>query len=263
MINYLNDLYVNFVYFFIRGRSIHPFCSKIKKDPLQTECTDDRNSVALCNLVKHEFPLPKEYQNFDTLNYVHEDDLEYYGGSVQLADHCPYIQEFTWRSKNVVVRGSQCKFEENNPHKEKNFALEAYGGQHSKCFEHTEKMWEERNCHQTREWQNWGSGCYKYSCSGGRLHIHISNYTYECFHPGQELNIRVFDMNWLKIGAIVCPSCKDLCGKEFAALGQSCKKPEEAPSSYYYPKDLLKCGVKAHMPSILVFITFVSLKLHF
>lgn len=45
-----------------RGRSIHPFCSKVKRDPLQTECTDDRNSVALCNLIRHEFALPKEYQ---------------------------------------------------------------------------------------------------------------------------------------------------------------------------------------------------------
>jgi len=60
-------------------------------DPLQTECTDDRNSVALCNLVKHEYALPQEYQNFDSLNHVH-DNLEFYGGSVSLSDYCPYIQ---------------------------------------------------------------------------------------------------------------------------------------------------------------------------
>lgn len=45
-----------------RGKSIHPFCNKVKQDPLQTECTDDRSSVALCNLVKHQQPLPKKYQ---------------------------------------------------------------------------------------------------------------------------------------------------------------------------------------------------------
>lgn len=233
-----------------RGRSIHPFCSKIKRDPLQTECTDDRNSVALCNLVKHEYPLPEEYQNFDSLTHVH-DELEFYGGSVSLADHCPYIQEFTWRSKNVVVRGSQCGFPENNPHKEKNFALEKYGEQ-SKCFEHTEKMWEERSCHQTREWQHWGSGCYTYSCSSGRLHIHVSNYTYECFHAGQELNIRVLESNWLHHGAIMCPPCKELCGEE-------CKKSEEAPSSNYYPKDNLKCQATAIVPSILFYFAFLLL----
>lgn len=98
-----------------RGRSIHPFCSKVKRDPLQTECTDDRNSVALCNLIRHEYPLPKMYQNFDFINNVPEGEEEYYGGSVTLADFCPFIQEFTWRSKNVIVRGSQCQFDDNNP----------------------------------------------------------------------------------------------------------------------------------------------------
>ena len=34
-----------------------------------------------------------------------------------LADYCPYIQEFTWRSNNVVVRGSHCMYGENNPSK--------------------------------------------------------------------------------------------------------------------------------------------------
>lgn len=183
---------LNFIFIFPnRGRSIHPFCSKVKRDPLQTECTDDRNSVALCNLIRHEKPLPKEYQNFDQIAYVNSGEEEYYGGSVSLADHCPYIQEFTWRSKNVVVRGSHCQFEDNNPsslhrknqlefslfnfhhfhiESEKNFALESYGA-NSKCFDHSEKMWEERSCRQTREWQHWGSGCYKYKCDNRRLHI--------------------------------------------------------------------------------------------
>lgn len=57
---YRNDYMRIFKYF--RGKSIHPFCNKVKQDPLQTECTDDRSSVALCNLVKHSQPLPKKYQ---------------------------------------------------------------------------------------------------------------------------------------------------------------------------------------------------------
>lgn len=103
--------------FFCRGRTIHPFCSKVKRDPLQTECTDDRNSVALCNLIRHSHPLPKMYQNFDFISNVEPGEEEYYGGSVTLADFCPFIQEFTWRSKNIIVRGSQCQFEDNNPSK--------------------------------------------------------------------------------------------------------------------------------------------------
>ena len=71
----------------------------------------------VCNLVRHTTPLPAQYQNFDSLAHVPVGEEGYYGGSVSLADHCPYIQEFTWRSKNVVVRGSQCQFEDNNPSK--------------------------------------------------------------------------------------------------------------------------------------------------
>lgn len=113
---------------------------------------------------------------------------EFYGGSVALADYCPYIQEFTWRSKNVIVRGSHCQYSENNPSElysfesflvdffclflepDKNFALEKYG-ENSRCFEHTNQMWEERSCGQMRQWQHWGSGCYGYRCQNGRLHI--------------------------------------------------------------------------------------------
>lgn len=41
------------------------------------------------------------------------------------------------------------------------------------CFDHSQDMWEERSCHQTREWQHWGSGCYEYKCEHGRLHIMV------------------------------------------------------------------------------------------
>lgn len=54
-------------------------------------------------------------KNFDCIQYVSSGSEGYYGGSVTLADYCPYIQEFTWRHKDVVVRGSHCQFKENNP----------------------------------------------------------------------------------------------------------------------------------------------------
>ncbi|KAJ8880904.1 hypothetical protein PR048_017377 [Dryococelus australis] len=44
------------------GQSIHPFCNKVKRDPLETECTIDRSSVALCNLVGHQEKVPLMYQ---------------------------------------------------------------------------------------------------------------------------------------------------------------------------------------------------------
>ncbi|KAG8200700.1 hypothetical protein JTE90_022316 [Oedothorax gibbosus] len=144
------------------GESIHPYCDKVKKDPLETECTDSRDSVALCNLVEYSKDLPSIFQNFDYLPAISEQDIGRYGGSVSLADYCPYIQEFTWKSNNIVVRGSQCQFPENMPQAEKNFALEYYG-QGSKCFNHNKDMWEERTCQQVRQWQHWGSGCYRVS----------------------------------------------------------------------------------------------------
>lgn len=55
------------------------------------------------------------YQNFDRVPQVPSGRTGYYGGSVILADYCPYIQEFTWKSNNVIVRGSHCAFPDNNP----------------------------------------------------------------------------------------------------------------------------------------------------
>ena len=145
----------------LKGKSIHPFCEKVKEEPLETECTDARDAVALCNLRRYDDYLPVMYQNFDSIKGVGSNisSLAKYGGSVSLADYCPYIQEFTWKSKDVVVRGSQCQFVENSPPLDKNFALEFYGP-NSRCFNHKEK-WEERACSQSRQWQHWGSGCYQ------------------------------------------------------------------------------------------------------
>ncbi|KAL3278658.1 hypothetical protein HHI36_016195 [Cryptolaemus montrouzieri] len=224
-----------------RGMSIHPFCNKVKRDPLQTECTDDRTSVALCNLVRHEQVLPKIYQNFDQIKYVEAGEEGYYGGSVSLADYCPYIQEFTWKAKNVIVRGSHCQFAENNPKPEKNFALEKYSNQ-SLCFEHSDHMWEERSCKQMRQWQHWGSGCYGYRCENGRLHILVGNYTYTCYHANQEIYIRIISNEWLHKGAIVCPPCREICASQFAARGESCKVGDEPPPANFYPRDELQCS---------------------
>lgn len=193
-----------------RGFSIHPFCNKVKRDPLQTECTDDRTSVALCNLIEHKEELPKIYQNFDSIQYVESGKEGFYGGSVALADYCPYIQEFTWRSQNVIVRGSHCQYTENNPNPDKNFALEKYG-ENSRCFEHTNHMWEEKSCGQMRQWMHWGSGCYGYRCQNGRLHVLVGNYSYECYHANQEITIRIMSNGWLHKGGIICPPCKEFC----------------------------------------------------
>lgn len=236
------------------GESIHPFCDKVKRDPLQTECSEDRSSVALCNLVKHDDVLPELYQNFDTLNYVQKGDEIYYGSSVSLADYCPYIQEFSWRLNNVVIRGSHCQYDDNNPNNDKNFALESYGVQ-SKCFDHTNEMWEERSCKQTRQWQHWGSGCYVYHCRHARLHISVSNYTYTCFYSHQNISVRIMgEDGWLHTGAIVCPPCNEVCEGVFLKRNESCDDlNQRIPANYVYPGDELHCsGEKFNSIGILV-----------
>ena len=64
LIFYFNILlfYLFIFIILLLGQSIHPFCNKVKRDPLETECTDDRSSVALCNLVQHDNLLPATFQ---------------------------------------------------------------------------------------------------------------------------------------------------------------------------------------------------------
>ncbi|BFZ22523.1 hypothetical protein BsWGS_25562 [Bradybaena similaris] len=98
-----------------RNQSIHPFCDRVKRGQLWTDCAHNRKSVALCNLVEYNQPLLPMYQYFDSLPGIADDDVEKYAGSVALADYCPYLQEFSWTNVyNVPVRGSNCEDSENN-----------------------------------------------------------------------------------------------------------------------------------------------------
>ena len=183
------------------------------------------------------------FQNFDSIPHVSDYDVGFFGGSVALADYCPYIQEFTWRSNNVVVRGSHCMYSENNPSAERNFALEKYGTR-SKCFDHTDKMWEERSCVQVRQWQHWGSGCYQYYCSNdNRLVINVMGRNFTCFYPQQEIPISLMSNEWLHQGSVVCPPCEDICGEELRRRGErGCAGGVLPPKGYVYPTDGLTCG---------------------
>merc|ERR1719361_2921870 len=242
-----------------QGLSIHPYCNKVKRDPLETECTDDRSSVALCNLVQHSNLLPPIFQNFKSIPHVIESDVGFFGGSVALADYCPYIQEFTWRSNNVVVRGSHCMYEENNPSPDRNFALESYGVK-SKCFDHTDKMWEEMNCDQVRQWQHWGSGCYKYHCKNGRLHIEVLNHTFTCFYPQQEIKVSLVAHSWLHSGSLVCPPCQEICESEFRKNGQKCRTGQLPPRTYEYDFDdysKICKGFKSDCNSYLIVVSIL------
>ncbi|XP_045509284.1 leishmanolysin-like peptidase [Colias croceus] len=240
----------------LRRKNPAPFCERIKGEPLRTECSPRRNAVVLCNLVRHDNILPRQYQHFDTLPNVPAGDEAHYGGSVSLADYCPYLQEFTWKHKTVLLRGSRCSYEENTPKTDVNFALENYGP-HSKCFDHSERVWEQKSCRQIREWQHWGSGCYKYKCDGGRLHVVVGNYTYTCYFAGQVLQVRIIQKGWLHKGGVVCPPCRELCGNEFSARNEYCKGGEEAPPPNLYPNDMLTCNATKFTQSAILLLTTI------
>ncbi|CAH0698245.1 unnamed protein product [Spodoptera exigua] len=246
-----------------RRKNPAPFCERIKGNPLRTECSPRRNAVVLCNLVLHDTILPRAYQHFDTLPNVAPGEEAHYGGSVSLADYCPYLQEFTWRHKSVLVRGSRCSYEENTPKSDVNFALENYGA-HSKCFDHSDRVWEQKSCRQIREWQHWGSGCYKYKCESGRLHIVVGNYSYTCFHASQVLQIRIIKKGWLHKGGVVCPPCREVCKEEFASRNEYCKGGEEPLPPNLYHNDVLTCSaVNLTSPAFLlsaILILIFSLK---
>ncbi|XP_046976054.1 leishmanolysin-like peptidase isoform X2 [Vanessa cardui] len=246
-----------------RRKNPAPFCERVKGDPLRTECSPRRTAVVLCNLVRHDTILPRQYQHFDRLPNVPPGDEAHYGGSVSLADYCPYLQEFTWKHKSVLVRGSRCSYEENTPKADVNFALENYG-QHSKCFDHSDRVWEQKSCRQIREWQHWGSGCYKYKCESGRIHIIVGNYTYTCYFAGQVLQVRIIQKGWLHRGGVVCPPCRELCGQEFASRKEYCKGGEEAPPPNLYPNDVLACDAStikttAILLAAAILCTFLNL----
>ncbi|KPM09199.1 leishmanolysin-like protein [Sarcoptes scabiei] len=220
-------------------QSIHPYCDRVKKDPLQTECTNNRDSVALCNLRLYDEELKEKFQNFDHIDNVGNDTIGYYGGSVILADYCPYIQEFTWKQNNATVRGSKCSFVENNPLPEKNFALEQYGF-NSRCINHGEEQWIERNCFEIRQWQHWGSGCYQYQCSeDGFLDLLINNHTFRCLYENQEIKIQLSFNDWLHRGSIICPKCEQICS-ECKNLDQ--ESIQKLKNQIIYSRDYLKCS---------------------
>ncbi|KAJ8784393.1 hypothetical protein J1605_008237 [Eschrichtius robustus] len=101
--------------FVYRRQMLSPYCNTLRSNPLQLTCRQDQRAVAVCNLQKFPKPLPQEYQYFDELSGVPAEDLPYYGGSVEIADYCPFSQEFSWHLSGEYQRSSDCRVLENQP----------------------------------------------------------------------------------------------------------------------------------------------------
>lgn len=117
--------------------------------------------MALCNLIPYSRPLPPDYRNFAFLRGVRTEGLRHYGGSVELADFCPYNQEFEWKAVNLTDRrDSRCELAGNSPPlDEGNAVLELYG-HGARCLD-LEAPWTERKCGRTRTYSQFMAGCYQ------------------------------------------------------------------------------------------------------
>lgn len=54
-------------------------------------------------------------QYFERIPDVASDQLSFFGGAVEIADYCPFSQEFSWHLSGEYQRNSYCRVSENQP----------------------------------------------------------------------------------------------------------------------------------------------------
>uniref|UniRef100_A0A5S6QKL8 Leishmanolysin-like peptidase n=1 Tax=Trichuris muris TaxID=70415 RepID=A0A5S6QKL8_TRIMR len=237
-----------------------PYCTEVKLKSgwrdMKTSCNSNRDSLALCHLVEYVNELPEDYQYFDHLNNVDPSEVGKYGGSVEIADFCPFLQEFEWRKGPFEsYKDSRCGLASNVPDEQYNGALEQYGS-NSACFD-LGSVWTQRNCKINRAYPHHGAGCYEYSCADGHLWLHLLNGSsrYPCYKVGQRIHVKRSVAGWYHEGSIVCPSCETLCKIDnFTCLTRS-----DAPSVISDPPVRMRCGSAALFVSgkFAVLLSFV------
>ncbi|XP_043929619.1 leishmanolysin-like peptidase [Protopterus annectens] len=188
---------------------VSPYCDTLRTNPLQLTCRQDLKAVAVCNLQKYTERLPHDYQYFDYLDGVPHQDLSLYGGSVEIADYCPFSQEFSWHLSGEFQRSSDCRIPENQPDPDRNYGAETYGP-YSVCLIQNSPFVMDQ-CTKKLSYPDWGSGCYQVSCSSQGLTVWVKNTGYFCSHAGQILTINVWMNSWVYTGSLVCPACSDVC----------------------------------------------------
>ncbi|XP_053420475.1 leishmanolysin-like peptidase isoform X1 [Nycticebus coucang] len=192
-----------------KRQMLSPYCDTLRSNPLQLTCRQDQRAVAVCNLQKFPKPLPQEYQYFDELSGIPAEDLPYYGGSVEIADYCPFSQEFSWHLSGEYQRSSDCRILENQPEILKNYGAEKYGP-HSVCLIQKSAFVMEK-CERKLSYPDWGSGCYQVSCSPQGLKVWVQDTSYLCSRAGQVLPVSIQMNGWIHDGNLLCPSCWDFC----------------------------------------------------
>ncbi|KAK7092948.1 leishmanolysin-like peptidase [Littorina saxatilis] len=241
-----------------RNESIYPYCRRVKRGGLWTDCTHNRHAVALCNLVEYSAELPAQYQYFseNQLDGVAPGQEKKFGGSVMLADYCPYLQEFSWTSEGKTMRGSSCITEANTLNRKINFFGEYYG-ESSRCFKH-HGQWVLYKCDRGHTPQHSGSGCYKVSCDETTgLSVLVANRSYQCYYKGYIHQVNFLQSSgYLHSGSIVCPACTEICPD----LGYRC--PADQPPRPSHAQDLpIPCTASTPQQSLTLAVVLCLLSL--
>uniref|UniRef100_A0A8C2KRR2 Leishmanolysin-like peptidase n=1 Tax=Cyprinus carpio TaxID=7962 RepID=A0A8C2KRR2_CYPCA len=199
--------------------TLSPYCDSVRSAPLQLTCRQDQLAVAVCNLQKFPQSLPAEYQYFDLIPGVPEEDLPAYGGAVEIADYCPFSQEFSWHVGGEYQRSSYCRIQENQPATWRNYGVEQYGPGSVCLYQKSPFVMEQ--CTKRMTYPDWGSGCYKVSCTAQGLLVWVQNESYPCVRTGQVINVSIRMNGWVYSGQLICPTCSDFCSV--------CPLPHEIP----------------------------------
>lgn len=192
-----------------RRSSVTPYCDTVRASPLQLTCRQDQLAVAVCNLQRYSEELPLEYQYFDSIPDVPSDQLALFGGSVEIADFCPFSQEFSWHLSGEYQRNSYCRVSLNQPDWWRNYGAEQYGSDSVCLYQKSAFIMEQ--CTRKMTYPDWGSGCYKVLCSPSGLTVFVQDVSYLCLRAGQLLSVSVKLNDWVYNGQLICPACKDFC----------------------------------------------------
>uniref|UniRef100_A0A8C5P280 Leishmanolysin-like peptidase n=1 Tax=Jaculus jaculus TaxID=51337 RepID=A0A8C5P280_JACJA len=207
---------------------LSPYCDTLRSNPLQLTCRQDQRAVAVCNLQKFPKPLPPDYQYFDELSGIPAEDLPYYGGSVEIADYCPFSQEFSWHLSGEYQRSSDCRILENQPGYENET-----GPNEEPLLQKSSLVFVIFPIQYPDIWKMYK----QVSCSPQGLKVWVQDTSYLCSRAGQVLPIRVQMNGWIHNGNLLCPSCWDFC--------EQCPPETDPPAANLtraLPLDLCSCS---------------------
>uniref|UniRef100_A0A8C7MCF2 Leishmanolysin-like peptidase n=1 Tax=Oncorhynchus kisutch TaxID=8019 RepID=A0A8C7MCF2_ONCKI len=218
---------------------VTPYCDTVRATPLQLTCRQDQLAVAVCNLQKYPQDIPLDYQYFDHIPDVSVRDIASYGGAVEIADYCPFSQEFSWHLSGEYQRNSYCRVQENQPGNI-HFLLALFlplgasdpagpWTMYSETVHSLEGLQSSGNIHniprfsRNPSWRipSWMIPCWSMSCSTQGLTVWVQDTEFQCVHTGQLLRVSVRVNDWVYNGVLVCPACSDFCS--------ACPLPQQLP----------------------------------